>query len=115
MGDPLLELASIDLTEAKSNYETATSQWVRDKKVLDYKMPLAMANQIARKELIEAENDQAQSRLKMKLAKDKLLAYGLSDQEIQDAKNHDGAQKSRMTLAGSRARRYRHQAKRCLG
>ena len=40
-GDPLLELFSTDLAEAKSNYEAAISQWARDKKVLDYKTPLA--------------------------------------------------------------------------
>ena len=40
-GDPLLELFSTDLAEAKSNYEAAVSQWARDKKVLDYKTPLA--------------------------------------------------------------------------
>ena len=84
-GDPLLELFSTDLAEAKSNYEAAISQWARDKKVLDYKTPLATGNNIARKELIEAENDEAQSRLKMKLAKDKLLVYGLTDKEIENA------------------------------
>ena len=84
-GDPLLELFSTDLAEAKSNYEAAISQWARDKKVLDYKTPLAQGNNIARKEVIEAENDEAQSRLKMKLAKDKLLVYGLTDKEIENA------------------------------
>lgn len=97
-GDPLLELFSTDLAEAKSNYEAAISQWVRDKKVLDYKTPLATGNNIARKELIEAENDEAQSRLKMKLAKDKLLVYGLTDKEIENARNEDGVQKAKMIL-----------------
>ena len=39
--DPLLELFSTDLAEAKSNYEAAVSQWARDKEVLDYKTDLA--------------------------------------------------------------------------
>ena len=51
-----------------------------------------------RKELIEIENDEAKSRLQMKLAKDKLLVYGLTEQEIEDAQNEDGVQKARMTL-----------------
>jgi RNA polymerase sigma factor (sigma-70 family) len=97
-GDPLLELFSFDLAEAKSNYEAATSQWARDKKALDYKTPLAMANSIPRKELIEVENDEAQSRLKMKLAKDKLLVYGLTDKEIENAKKEDGVEKAKMIL-----------------
>ena len=43
-GDPLLELFSADLVEAKSNYVATISQWVRDKKVLDYKTPLARSS-----------------------------------------------------------------------
>jgi cobalt-zinc-cadmium efflux system membrane fusion protein len=94
----LLELFSSDLAEAKSNYEAAISQWSRDKKVLDYKTELARANNLAAKELIEAQNDEAQSRLKKKLARDKLLVYGLTDKEIENAANEDGVQKARMTL-----------------
>ncbi len=97
-GDPLLELFSTDLAEAKSNYEVATSQWVHDKEVLDYKTPLALDNNLPRKELIEVKNDEAQSRLKMKLAKDKLLVYGLTAEEIENAKKEDGVQKAKMIL-----------------
>ena len=97
-GDPLLELFSTDLAEAKSNYEAAISQWVHDKEVLDYKTPLALANNLPAKELIEVKNDEAQSRLKMKLAKDKLLVYGLRDEEIENAKKEDGVQKAKMIL-----------------
>ena len=66
--------------------------------MLDYKTPLADGNNIPRKQLIEAENDEAQSRLKMKLAKDKLLVYGLTEKEIENAKTEDGVQKARMIL-----------------
>ncbi len=98
IGDPLLELFSTDLAEAKSNYEKTVSQWTRDKRVLDYKTPLATENVLARKELIEVENDEGKSRLDMKLAKDKLLVYGLSEKEIEASKTEDGVQKARMIL-----------------
>jgi cobalt-zinc-cadmium efflux system membrane fusion protein len=97
-GDPLLELFSTDLAAAKSDYEVACSQWAHDKKVYDYKAPLAKENTLAKKELIEVENDEQQSRLKMKLAKDKLLVYGLTEQEIKDAPIEDGALKAKMIL-----------------
>ena len=61
VGTPLLDLFSADLAVAKNDYETAVSQHVRDKKVLDYKAPLAPTNAIARKDLIEAQNDEAKS------------------------------------------------------
>ena len=63
-GDPLLEVFSSELAEAKSNYETAQSQWTRDKKVLAYKSELAKVAAIPRKEQIEIENDEAKSRLR---------------------------------------------------
>src|SRR5262249_41827470 len=62
-GDPLLELYSADLAAAKSDYEAASAQWQRDKKVYDYKYPLAKNDTLPRKDLIEIENDEAQSRL----------------------------------------------------
>jgi membrane fusion protein, heavy metal efflux system len=96
--EPLLELFSTDLAEAKSNYEVAISQYVHDKEVLDLKTPLALINALPRKDLIEVRNDEAQSRLKMKLAKDKLLVYGLSEKEIESAKTEDGKEKAKMIL-----------------
>jgi len=98
VGDPLIQLFSNDLAAAKNDYETAISQHARDKKVLDYKAPLAETNSIARKELIEAQNDEAKSNLQMKLAKDKLLVFGLTEKEIADVPNEDGVQKATMIL-----------------
>ena len=97
-GDPLLELFSTDLAVAKNDYETAVSQHARDKKVLDYKAPLAETNAIPRKDLIEAQNDEAKSNLQMKLAKDKLLVFGLTEKEIADVPNEDGVRKAKMIL-----------------
>ena len=97
-GDPLLDLFSADLAVAKNDYETAVSQHDRDKKVLDYKAPLAESNAIPRKDLIEAQNDEAKSNLQMKLAKDKLLVFGLTEKEIADVPNEDGVKKAKMIL-----------------
>jgi cobalt-zinc-cadmium efflux system membrane fusion protein len=97
-GDPLLELFSTDLAAAKNDFETARRQHTRDQKVLDFKGPLANTNAIPRKELIEAENDEAKSQLAMKLAKDKLLIFGLTEEEIGKIADEDGLQKARMIL-----------------
>ncbi len=96
--DPLLELFSTDLASAKSDYEVAVSQWTHDKKILDYKTPLINDKTLPEKDRIEVENDEAQSALKMKLAKDKLLVYGLNNDEIEAAKKEDGKEKAKMTL-----------------
>jgi RNA polymerase sigma factor (sigma-70 family) len=100
-GDALLEVYSTDLAAAKSDYEVAVSQWKHDTRVHDYKKPLIENNSLPRRELIEIEDSLAQSRLKMRLAKDKLLVYGLTEKEIDDAvfvQPEDGVQKARMTL-----------------
>ncbi len=97
-GDPLLELFSTDLAAAKSAYELALSQYNHDKKIYDYKLPLAKNGTIPGSQAIEVENDEAQSRLKMKLAKDNLLVYGLTEQEIEHSKDEDGKEKARMIL-----------------
>ena len=96
-GDPLLELFSADLAEAKSNYETAAGQWDRDKKMLATTR-LGETQNRAPGKVIECVNSEAQSRLKIKLARDKLLVYGLTEQEIENVRVEDGVQKAKMTL-----------------
>ncbi len=102
VGDPLLELFSTDLAVAKNDYETAISQHARDKKVLENKSPLAETNAIPRKDLIEAQNDEAKSNLQMKLARDKLLVFGLTEAEINAVPKEDGVKKAKMFLRAGR-------------
>jgi RNA polymerase sigma factor (sigma-70 family) len=97
-GQPLIDLFGTELADAKSHYEIARLQWTRDRKVLDYKKPLADSNTLPKKELIDVENDEAQSRLKMKLAKDKLFLYGLTEPEIEIAGTEDGERRARLTF-----------------
>ena len=97
-GDPLLEIFSIDLAEAKSNYEAAASQWANDKEGSRLQDPIGPVGQPAEEGGHRIQNAEEQSRLKMRLAKDKLLVYGLSDKEIENAGSEDGVQKAKMTL-----------------
>ncbi len=97
-GAPLLDLASPDLAAAKGEYELAASQWNRDKKMYDYKRPMGDNYMIPRKDQIDVENDEAQSRLKLKLARDKLLIYGLTEEEIAKIPKENGLERTRFTL-----------------
>jgi RND family efflux transporter MFP subunit len=97
-GDLLLELFSVDLAEAKSNYEAIATQWVHDNKLLEYKTALANSGNVAQKELMEAQNNEEQSRLKKKLARDKLLLHGLSKEEIENSSKEDHARKAKLML-----------------
>jgi len=97
-GDPLVELFSAELAQAKSDYELAQSQWEHDKQILDQRAPLIAKGTLAGKEMIEVQTNELQSRTKMKLAKDKLLVYGLNDKEIEESLTEDGLRKARLIL-----------------
>jgi RNA polymerase sigma factor (sigma-70 family) len=97
-GAPLLDLASSDLAAAKGEYELAASQWAHDKKMYDHKRPMGDNYMIPRKDQIDVENDEAQSRLKMKLARDRLLICGLTEEEIANIPKENGLEKTRFTL-----------------
>jgi membrane fusion protein, heavy metal efflux system len=97
-GDPLLKITSSDLAAAVSDYELACTQWKHDKRIYDYKVPLAKENSIAKKELFDVEDNEARSRLKMRIAKDKLLGYGLTEKEIANAPTDDELQKGKFIL-----------------
>lgn len=99
-GDPLVDVFSADLAAAKSEYEKKMAQWEHDKKELDRNRKL-FENQmpaISQKEFLNSENDEKQSRLAAKLARDYLIVYGLTESEIDQIKNESGTQKAKMTL-----------------
>jgi cobalt-zinc-cadmium efflux system membrane fusion protein len=97
-GDPLIDLFSNVLAEAKSTYESNYAQWARDNAILEKKRPLAESRAIAPNLLEDYVRDEFQSRTNKKVARDKLLLFGLSDKEIEAARNEDGIQKAKMTL-----------------
>ncbi|MGP0064291.1 MAG: efflux RND transporter periplasmic adaptor subunit [Isosphaeraceae bacterium] len=73
-GEPLLQVCSKELAQAKPHYQSASSQW------------------------IEFINDEAQSRLTMHLAKEKLQIYGLTEDEIKHISNEDDQARPRFIL-----------------
>jgi len=95
-GDPLLELFSSELAAAKNDYETARNLHDRDKKALDSMASLNYA--VPKKSLNEAQVNEANSKLQMKVAKDNLLVFGLTEKEIDDVSNEPAVQKERMIL-----------------
>ncbi|GAC1342722.1 MAG: hypothetical protein NVSMB14_07230 [Isosphaeraceae bacterium] len=97
-GDPLLDLFSNALAEAKSTYESKYAQWMKDRTMLDKLAPLAKTEDIPKNRLLDLELAEAGSNLDKKLARDKLLIFGLTDREIEDSRNEDGSQKAKMTI-----------------
>ena len=96
-GDPLLEIFSTDLASAKNDFETARMQHNRDLKTLRFKEQVAKRANLPGKEVIEAENEE-KSRFAMNVAKDKLLIFGLSEEEIGKIAEEVGVQKANLVL-----------------
>lgn len=97
-GDPLVDLFSNVLAEAKSTYESKYNQWMKDRTLLNKLAPLAKGEDIPKNRLLDLELAESGSNLEKKLARDKLLLYGLTDQEIEASRDEDGSQKAKMTI-----------------
>ncbi len=97
-GDPLVDLYSKDLAEAKSAYEIERIQWIHDKKLLEDREKLIKSNAIATILFEETRNSEMKSHKEYEVARDKLMVYGLNDADIERVDQEPGAQKARMTL-----------------
>ena len=97
-GEPLVEIFSIDLAKAKSDYEKFDAQWDRDKKQLARSEELLKKKAISEKDYLEDVNAERKSRVDQKVALDTLLLYGVSPEEIQNVAKEEGEQKGHMTV-----------------
>jgi cobalt-zinc-cadmium efflux system membrane fusion protein len=97
-GDPIVDLFSTDLAQAKSTYEVGLAQWTHDSAQLARLEPLYKQKAISEKDYFDAYNDEQKSRLMYKVARDNLIVYGLSDNEINSLEKEEGSRKARMTL-----------------
>lgn len=97
-GEPLVELFSTDLAEAKGLYEERYAQWEHDRAQYERVKPLYDQRAISEKDYYDALNDERKSRLEYKVARDNLIVFGLSEQEIENLPNEDGSKKAHMTL-----------------
>jgi membrane fusion protein, heavy metal efflux system len=97
-GDPLIDLYSKDLAQAKSDYEIERIQWVYDKNLLATREPLVQSKAISQQLFEETKNNEMKSRREYEVARDKLLVYGLSEAEVEKVETEAGSQKARMTL-----------------
>jgi len=99
-GDPLVDLYSVKLAEAKLSYESKQSQAEHDRQIADHQRDLAAKGVIpeSSRVLLDAVNLERRSVLEFKLARDELEVYGVSADEIARVHEEDGAEKAKMTL-----------------
>ena len=97
-GQPLIEFYSTDLAEAKNACEIERIQWVFYNNLLKVKENLSKTNAISRQTFLETQNEEMKSLREYEVARDKLLVYGLNEDEVAKVKDEVGSQKARMTF-----------------
>jgi cobalt-zinc-cadmium efflux system membrane fusion protein len=97
-GDPLVDLFSADLAEAKGLYETKMAQWEHDRAELERSAKLQKVGAESDKVYLSALNDEKKTGTEAKIAKDKLMVFGLSEADIANVAREDGTKKAKMTL-----------------
>ena len=99
-GDPLIDLYSVRLAEAKLSYESKQSQSAHDRQIASQQRDLASKGVIppTSRILLDAENLERRSELEFKLARDELQVFGVPTEEIESVAREDGTQKAKMTL-----------------
>ena len=97
-GDPLVDLYSKELSEAKSAYEIERIEWIHNHKLFEAREKLLKSNSIAQVLFEETRNIEMKSHKEYEVARDKLLVYGLTDAEVERVEAETGAEKARLTL-----------------
>jgi cobalt-zinc-cadmium efflux system membrane fusion protein len=97
-GDPLVDLFSTELAEAKSIYEIERIQWLYDKKLLEIRESLLVSKTVSQQLYDETKNNEMKNRREYEVSRDKLHVYGLTEAEIENVEHEEGSQKARLTL-----------------
>jgi len=81
-GEPLVDLKSTDLAQAKTDCRTKFVQWDHDHKYLIAREPLAKEGRITQIIWTDTQNDEKKSRLDYLVSRDKLAIYGMTSEQI---------------------------------
>ncbi len=97
-GDKLLDLFSADLAAAKSDYEKSQAKWEHDRRELERAERLRKSEPpaISERDYLALLNDEKVSRTDAKVAADKLLVYGLSEEEVEKVPQESGTEKAQL-------------------
>ena len=74
-GDPLVELYSIDLAGAKTDFQTKYVQWQHDVKLLNLRQGLEKSGAISQQLWVDTQNEEQKKRLEFNIALDKLAVF----------------------------------------
>ncbi len=81
-GEPLLEVRSSELAQAKTDCQTKYVQWDHDHKYLLARKPLADEGRITKIIWTDTQNDEKKSRLDYLVARERLATFGMTNDQI---------------------------------
>jgi cobalt-zinc-cadmium efflux system membrane fusion protein len=81
-GFPLVDLFSTELAAAKNDFQTAYVQWQHDLRLLEMRKKLFEQKAISQQVLVDSQNDESKSRLAFTTAKEKLMVFGVPEDQI---------------------------------
>jgi cobalt-zinc-cadmium efflux system membrane fusion protein len=83
-GDPLVDLFSTELAAAKNDFQTAYVQWQHDVNLLNLREELFRSPEkaISKQLLVDTQNDEKKSRLTYTTAREKLIVFGVPEEQI---------------------------------
>jgi membrane fusion protein, heavy metal efflux system len=81
-GSPLVDLFSTELAAAKNDFQTAYVQWQHDLRLLEMRKKLYEQKAISQQVLVDSQNDESKSRLTFTTAKEKLMVFGVPEEQI---------------------------------
>jgi cobalt-zinc-cadmium efflux system membrane fusion protein len=79
---PLVDLFSTELAAAKNDFQTAYVQWQHDLRLLTLRKKLVGEQAISQQLYVDSQNDESKSRLAFTTAKEKLLVFGVPEEQI---------------------------------
>ena len=82
IGDPLVDLHSVDLAAAKNDLQAKFVQWHRDLRVLNLHEKLAGEGAVSQQTYIDDKNAENKSHLDYRTAREKLQILGVPDTDI---------------------------------
>lgn len=83
IGDPLVDLFSSELADAKNDYMTKYAQWIHDYKLLEKNRKLFAKQAGAEQAVLDSETTEYKSKMDYLVAQKKLFVYGLSETDIE--------------------------------
>jgi membrane fusion protein, heavy metal efflux system len=87
-GDPLVEIYSTTLAAAKIDFRSRYAQWIHDKNFVDSRRELVRTNAISQVQFLDTYLAEITSRVAYFGARDRLITYGISLDELERLQAH---------------------------